>query len=127
MNSTDVVSSSRPTATNLRASYLICGLSKSCSLAKDEMMIASVRAVLRCDVVEIVRRDHAAGARHVARDDGRVAGNMLAEMARDEARIGVVGAARPDRNDDRDGLAAVEVLVLRRNRSGREGRDGERG
>src|SRR5689334_15276864 len=41
-NRTDVVSSSRPSARNLRASYLICGLSNNCSLAKDEVMMASV-------------------------------------------------------------------------------------
>ena len=41
-NSTDVVSRSRPTGRNFRASYRICGLPNSCSLAKDEVMMASV-------------------------------------------------------------------------------------
>jgi hypothetical protein len=71
-------------------------------------------AVLRRDVVEIVRRNDAAAARHVARNDGGIAGNVSAEMARNQARIGVVGAARADRDDDRDGLAAVKVALVGR-------------
>src|SRR5262249_36520511 len=50
--------------------------------------------------------------RHVAGDDDRIAGELLAEMAGDEPRVGVIGAARADRDDDGDGLAAVEVSVL---------------
>src|SRR5262245_35630254 len=38
---------------------------------------------------------------------------MLAEMARENPRISVVGAARTDRNDDGDGLAAIEIVFLR--------------
>ena len=54
--------------------------------------------------------DEAAAARHVARDDRGIARNVSAEIAREQARIGIVGAARPDRDDDRDRLAAIEVF-----------------
>jgi len=53
-----------------------------------------------------------------ARHDRRLAGELPAEMPGDEARIGVVGAARPDRDDDRDRLAAVELRLLAGRRGG---------
>ncbi|MBI2183272.1 MAG: hypothetical protein HYU31_21010 [Deltaproteobacteria bacterium] len=53
----------------------------------------------------------AAGAGHVLDDDGGVAGNMLAQVARDGARVGVETAARRERNDQADRLAFVEAVV----------------
>src|SRR5262245_12725477 len=38
---------------------------------------------------------------------------MPAKMARENASISVVGAARTDRNDDGDGFAAIEIAFLR--------------
>ena len=40
-------------------------------------------------------------------------GRCLREMTREQAGVGVVGAAGTDRDDDGDGLAAVEVALLR--------------
>ena len=48
----------------------------------------------------------AAGARHVLRHDGRLARNVLAEMARQQPPIEVVAAADAVADDERDGLAA---------------------
>jgi hypothetical protein len=81
-------------------------------------------AVLRRQIVGVVRRDGAAGARHVARNDGGIARQIFAEIAGDQPRIGVVGAARPDRDDERDGLAAIEILVVAGGGGG--GRQGQR-
>src|SRR5262245_3832051 len=69
--------------------------------------------ILWRDVVEIVGCDHATTTWHIASDDRRVAGKMPAEMPREQASVRVIGAARPDRDDDRDGLAAIEIALLR--------------
>src|SRR5206468_2479465 len=63
-----------------------------------------------------VRRNDTAAARHVARDDDRIAGDVPAEMTGDQPCIGVIGATRSDRDDDRDCLAAVEVTLVERTR-----------
>ena len=65
-------------------------------------------AVLRRLVVEKIGRDQRAGARHVLDDEVRIAGNILAHVARDDPRPGVV-VARRRADDDADLLAAVEV------------------
>src|SRR3954464_8152791 len=67
------------------------------------------RPILRSDVVEIIGSNHTAATRHIAWDDRRIAGKVLAEMPREEASVSVIGAAGTDRNDDGDSLAAVEV------------------
>ena len=42
-------------------------------------------------VGDVVRRQPAVGARHVAHDDGRVARDMLADVARNHARFAICG------------------------------------
>ena len=68
------------------------------------------RAVLGRDLVEIVRGLEAAGARHVLRDQRRLSGNVLAQMARHHAAVEIVAAARGVADGDRDGLAGEEWL-----------------
>ena len=51
------------------------------------------RTVLRCHAVEPVGEAQTAGAFHVARYQGRIAGNVRAHVAPDHAGIEVVGAA----------------------------------
>ena len=62
------------------------------------------RAVLRADIVDPVGEPQAAGTFHVLRDDGRVARDVLAEVAGNDARIEIVGAA--------DAVADIEIDVL---------------
>ena len=59
-------------------------------------------AVLRRLVEDEVRRPQAAGAGHVLHDDVGIAGQVLAEMAREVARIDVVGRARRIADHHRD-------------------------
>ena len=82
-------------------------------------------AVLRRRVVELVGEDQARGARHVLDDDVRIAGDVLAHVAGERARVQVVAAAGGEADADGDGLAAIEVGdgILRRCLRGQE-RDG---
>ena len=66
-------------------------------------------AVLGRLAEHVVRGPDVAGARHVLRHDRRLAGNVVGEMARDDARIGVEPAADAGRDDEFDVLAPVEV------------------
>ena len=66
-------------------------------------------AVLGRDVVEEIREPQAAGAGHVLRHDVGIAGDVLAHVAREHARIEVVVAAGGVADQQLDGLAAVEV------------------
>ena len=77
---------------------------------------AEFQPVLGRHVEHVVRRDHAAGALHVAHHHRRIARRHVpAEMARDQPRIGVGAAAGIEARDQIDRLAAVEVGgVLRR-------------
>ena len=70
---------------------------------------AEGRAVLGADIVEPVGEPQAAGALHVLRHDVRIAGNVLAHVAREHARIEVVAAADAVADIEIDGLALVEV------------------
>src|SRR5437016_5870642 len=72
---------------------------------------AECGAVARRDLVDVIRGLEAAGARHVLRDDGRLAGNVLAEMARDQPAVEVVAAAGGIADRDRDDLAGEERLA----------------
>ena len=60
-------------------------------------------------VLDVLRGLGAAGARHVLDHDGRLAGDVAAEMARHRARVDVVAAARSAADDHLDGLAGVVV------------------
>ncbi len=66
-------------------------------------------AVLGGDIVDVRRRDMAAGARHVDRQHRRVAGDVPAKVTRHQPRIAVVAATRDRADDKADGLTAVEV------------------
>ena len=70
---------------------------------------ADHRAVLVGDVVEPVGEPQAAGAFHVLRRHRRIAGNVLAEVARDQPRVDVVAAADAVADHHLDGLALVEL------------------
>ena len=62
-------------------------------------------AVLRRRRSRVVARPAGAGARHVLRHDGRMAGDVLADMARDRRRIEVVAAADREADQEGDSLA----------------------
>ena len=85
-------------------------------------------AILGREIVEIVGRDQAAGARHVLYDDGRIAGDIPADMARQQATKDVEAASRPIADHERNGFALVELFDglrargLSRERGGRETR-----
>jgi hypothetical protein len=78
-------------------------------------------AILHPRPVDVVAGDHAAGARHVLHDDGRIAGNVAGEMLADGAAVEIVAAARIRPHQDRDGLALVEIGAA----LGRAGRGAE--
>ena len=75
----------------------------------DEM--ADGEAVRLGDFVDVIGGDQTAGAGHVFDDEGRIAGNMLAQVARDGARVGVVAAAGGAADDDADRFAFVEWFL----------------
>jgi hypothetical protein len=77
------------------------------------------RAVLWGDGVDPGGGDPAGGARHVARHDGRLARDVLAHVAGDEARVGIVAAPGRVADHEADRLALVELLD--RLRAGRAG------
>src|ERR1700752_3494761 len=52
-------------------------------------------------------------ARHVLSDQHGIAGNELAEMAREETRVDIIDSARRGADGDRDRLALVEILGVR--------------
>ena len=79
--------------------------------------------ILRRGHGHMIGRQIAPRPRHVRDDDGRVAGDMIAHVARDEARVGVVAAPRRSADHDIDLLAPVE-LRHRVLRAGEPGRDG---
>jgi hypothetical protein len=66
----------------------------------------------------------ASGARHVLRQDGRIPGNVLADMAGEVAGVEVVAAADRKPDGEVDGLALVELLdALRLDGGGGGGRE----
>ena len=74
------------------------------------------RSVFRRDVVAPVERDHAAGARHVLRDDCRLAGNVPAHVPGEDDGERRIEAACLEPDDDVDRLARVELRHLVRAR-----------
>src|SRR6185503_8959374 len=75
----------------------------------DEM--ANDEAIRFGDFVDVVGGDQTAGAGHVFDDEGRIAGNMLAQVARDGARVGVVTAPGGAADDDADRFTFVERFL----------------
>ena len=69
-------------------------------------MIGAVLGGLR---EHVVRHQHVAAARHVAHDDGRIAGDVPRQESRHHAAGEIDRAADAAARDDGDGLALVEV------------------
>ncbi len=67
------------------------------------------RAVFGRGGVEIVREAQAAGARHVLGHDERIAGDVLAHVAGEHARVEIVPAARRHADEHADLVVRVEV------------------
>lgn len=77
--------------------------------------------------LELVGTGHTARAGNVAHDDGGVAGQMLAKLAREIAAIDVRGPARLERNDDLDPLTGeIDFAVLRLGHPGHQGTERQR-
>ena len=70
-------------------------------------------AVLRRGQVEIAHRRQAPRPRHVLHDDGRIAGNVAADIARQHAGIIVVAAGGREADHDGEELALVEIVGAR--------------
>src|SRR5205085_1580249 len=70
---------------------------------------ADHRAVLRRDVIEIIRGPQAVGARHVLYNDCRITRNEARHVLGEKPRILIVTAADRSGGDQRDLLAAVEI------------------
>ena len=68
------------------------------------------------DVVQIIGRDDGRRAGHVLHQDRRIAGNVLAVVARQNARPQIVTAAGGGADDDANRLALIERRRLRRRR-----------
>ena len=77
------------------------------------IMLAMIRwivaAVVRRDIGEPVGGIDAAGARHVARHERRIAGNETAHVARQKPRAEIVVVAGRGADDQADLLALVEI------------------
>ena len=70
---------------------------------------AEYGAVLRRDIVDIVRHFKRSGARHVLRHQRRIAGYVLAHVACQRARIDVVAAASRKSDQNLNRLALIEI------------------
>jgi hypothetical protein len=70
-------------------------------------------AVPRRNVVHVICGRDAAGGRHVLRDNGGIAGNVLAEMLGESARVDIVAATHRCADDQLDIFALVEIGRLR--------------
>src|SRR5439155_26313115 len=79
-------------------------------LVQDQLAVevADNGAILGRDVVHVISSQDTSGARHVLDDDGGIAGDVLADVASDVARIGIISAAGRGADDDADRLATVE-------------------
>ena len=98
-----------PIQLNLRASNWTPGWPSAWSVGVAWLRQAITVPSLRRDRVEPVGRAAAAGAGHVLRHDGRLAGNVRADEAAEHAGIEVVAAAGAVADDEGDALAAIEV------------------
>src|SRR5262249_24751015 len=68
-------------------------------------------AVARRDVIEVVEHDDAACARHVLRDHGGLAGNELADVAREEPQIEIIAGADAIADQHAHTLVLVEAFA----------------
>ena len=67
-------------------------------------------------------RPDVAGARHVARNDGRIARDVVGEMPRHHAGIGIEAAPNPGADHEIDRLALVKIGLRGGRRRGQQGR-----
>ncbi len=70
--------------------------------------IQNRQAVGLGDLIYMIGREQAGGAGHVLDDDGRVPRNLVAQVARDQARVGIEATAGGEADDQFDSLAFVE-------------------
>ena len=102
----------------LRAGFAKQGIERGAAAGRTDD-----RAVIRRRRIKIVGEAETAGAFHILRHDGRIAGNVAAEPARDQARIKIVTAADAVADVEIDRLAAIEIgdaLRVRRDLQKRE-------
>ena len=97
-----------PIQLNCAASKRMPGSPSAWSTAVLCTMRADRGAVLRRDVVEPVRGGAGAGARHVLRHEGRIAGDVPRPVARHRAGVEVVAAADVEADHQLDALAGEE-------------------
>ena len=99
-----------PSQVNFRPSNFAAALPINGSSGTLRLKCAMVEPSFGADVVKIIRRRQAAGARTVHRQDRRIARNVLADVARDRAAVGVVGIRDRKADDDRQRMGFVEFL-----------------
>ena len=63
------------------------------------------------ETVDKIRRDYAAGTRHILHDHRRVAGKMFADVLRHQARPLIVAAAWRRTDNDSKGFALVDIRL----------------
>lgn len=73
--------------------------------------VADGQAIRRRSIVDVIRRDQAARPGHVFNTNGRIAGNMFHNMARDRPRVGIEPAAGREADDDTDGFACKKPIL----------------
>ena len=82
-------------------------------------------AVARRHCEQVIGGEHAAGARHVDRNDARRARDVLADVLRDEAGVDVVRAAGRIADDHADGRPGVEGRDVLRRRGAARAENGD--
>src|SRR5882724_8066155 len=85
-------------------------------IARDQ---AKHRAILWRDCVDMVGRVETAATRHVLRDDGWIARQVLADVTGHDAAPAVIAAAGPEADDHRHSLAGQGWSLCGRRRAGR--------
>ena len=98
-----------PSQLNLRGSYFACLRPSKRRERHVVLDPADDAAVLGRDHIEIITGLDAAGAGHVLDDDAGLAGDEPVHVARDQAGVGVVAAARARAHHQLDVLALVEI------------------
>src|SRR5258708_8183504 len=63
------------------------------------------------ETVDKIRRDYAAGTRHILHDHRRVAGKMFADVLRHQARPLIVAAAWRRTDNDFNGFTLIEIRL----------------
>ncbi len=96
---------------------MLSGASRVAADERDQRHVAGKqaegRAVFRCEGIDVIRRAQAPGPRHR---------QVFADVARQQAGIDVIAAARPEADDQIDAVAAIEIgdLVGARRRNNQD-------